>query len=84
MSAPFCGDCNRARLSSAGVLYTCLFATQGLDLRSPMRAGATDEELLTSLRQAWSQRGDRYSEMRGELRARESPLRKIEMHHIGG
>jgi cyclic pyranopterin phosphate synthase len=84
VSAPFCGDCNRARLSSAGVLYTCLFATQGLDLRSPMRAGATDEELLVSLRQAWLQRGDRYSEMRNELRAREAPLHKIEMHHIGG
>ena len=84
VSAPFCGDCNRARLSSAGVLYNCLFATQGLDLRGPMRAGANDDELLALFRQAWLQRGDRYSELRNELRAREVPLRKIEMHHIGG
>jgi cyclic pyranopterin phosphate synthase len=84
VSAPFCGDCNRARLSSAGVLYNCLFATHGLDLRAPLRAGANDDELLALFRQAWQQRGDRYSELRSELRAREAPLHKIEMHHIGG
>ncbi|HXW09944.1 MAG TPA: GTP 3',8-cyclase MoaA [Steroidobacteraceae bacterium] len=84
VSAPFCGDCNRARLSSEGVLYTCLFASQGVDLRSPLRAGATDVELLDLLRRAWSQRADRYSELRGELRTREAPLRKVEMNYIGG
>jgi GTP 3',8-cyclase len=84
VSAPFCGDCNRARLSSEGVLYTCLFATSGMDLRGPLRAGANDAELLVLLRQAWLQRSDRYSEIRGEERAREVPLRKVEMHHIGG
>jgi GTP 3',8-cyclase len=84
VSAPFCGDCNRARLSSEGVLYTCLFASKGLDLRSPMRAGATDAELLDLMRNAWAHRADRYSELRGELRAREAPLRKVEMHYIGG
>ena len=46
ITQPFCGDCSRARLSSDGVLYTCLFATHGLDLRAPLRAGASDEELL--------------------------------------
>jgi GTP 3',8-cyclase len=84
VSAPFCGDCNRARLSSEGVLYTCLFANSGMDLRGPLRAGANDAELLVLLRQAWLQRSDRYSEIRGEERAREVPLRKVEMHHIGG
>jgi cyclic pyranopterin phosphate synthase len=84
VSAPFCGDCNRARLSSEGALYTCLFATRGLDLRTPLRAGASDAELLELLRGAWLGRADRYSELRGEIRAREAPLRKIEMHYIGG
>ena len=84
VSEPFCGDCNRARLSSEGVLYTCLFATRGLDLRAPLRAGASDAELFELMRGAWTARGDRYSELRGELRAHEAPLRKVEMHYIGG
>jgi cyclic pyranopterin phosphate synthase len=84
VSAPFCGDCHRARLSSEGVLYTCLFATQGVDLRSPLRAGATDAELLELMRDAWFRRTDRYSELRHELRKGEAPLVKVEMHYIGG
>jgi cyclic pyranopterin phosphate synthase len=84
VSAPFCGDCNRARLSSEGVLYTCLFATHGLDLRAPLRAGASDAELFDLMRGAWTQRADRYSELRSELREGEAPLRKVEMHYIGG
>ena len=84
VSEPFCGDCNRARLSSEGVLYTCLFATRGLDLRAPLRAGASDAELLELLRSAWTQRTDRYSDLRSELRGAEAPLRKVEMHYIGG
>ncbi|MGB7905731.1 MAG: GTP 3',8-cyclase MoaA, partial [Steroidobacteraceae bacterium] len=84
VSEPFCGDCNRARLSSEGVLYTCLFAARGLDLRAPLRAGASDPELLDLMRSAWVQRADRYSELRSELRGREAPLRKVEMHYIGG
>jgi cyclic pyranopterin phosphate synthase len=84
VSEPFCGDCNRARLSSEGVLYTCLFATRGLDLRAPLRAGASDPELLDMMRSAWAQRADRYSELRSELRGSEAPLRKVEMHYIGG
>jgi cyclic pyranopterin phosphate synthase len=84
VSAPFCGDCTRARLSSEGGLYTCLFASQGLDLRAPLRSGATDAELLDMMRHAWSLRTDRYSELRSELRQGEAALRKVEMHYIGG
>jgi cyclic pyranopterin phosphate synthase len=84
VSEPFCGDCHRARLSSEGMLYTCLFATRGVDLRARLRNGASDTELLDALREAWRNRGDRYSELRRELRAREHPLRKVEMHYIGG
>jgi cyclic pyranopterin phosphate synthase len=84
VSAPFCGACSRARLSSEGVLYTCLFATKGVDLRAPLRAGASDDDLLGLLRSAWTQRADRYSELREKLRRSEHPLHKIEMHYIGG
>ena len=83
VSAPFCGACSRARLSSEGVLYTCLFAAAGTDLRAPLRAGATNDELLDLLRGAWARRDDRYSERRGELRQHQT-LHKIEMHYIGG
>ncbi len=82
VSQPFCGDCSRARLSSDGVLYTCLFATQGLDLRAPLRAGATDEELLELIRQCWLQRGDRYSELRGRVDLHGAA--RVEMNHVGG
>jgi len=84
VSAPFCGDCTRARLSSEGVFYTCLFATTGTDLRGALRGGASDEELEALLRGAWSVREDRYSELREALRRSEHPLQKIEMHYIGG
>ena len=84
MTNPFCGDCTRARLSSEGVFYTCLFATAGVDLRAPLRQGASDEELLDLIRSTWSGRGDRYSELRSSLKAQEHPIRKIEMYYIGG
>jgi cyclic pyranopterin phosphate synthase len=80
----FCGDCTRARLSSEGVFYTCLFANAGLDLRGPLRSGATDDELRDLIRDTWQGRGDRYSELRSTLRPGEQPLRKIEMYYIGG
>jgi cyclic pyranopterin phosphate synthase len=83
VSQPFCGDCTRARLSSEGVLYTCLFATEGTDLREPLRAGAPDEELLARIRGIWQARDDRYSEQRRAL-ARKRSHRKIEMYYIGG
>jgi GTP 3',8-cyclase len=84
VSAPFCGDCSRARLSSEGVFYTCLFATEGTDLRTALRSGATDAELVELLRGIWARRADRYSERRGELRRQAHRLHKIEMHYIGG
>lgn len=81
VSQPFCGDCSRARLSSEGKLYTCLFATEGTDLRSALRGGASDEELLALLAGIWQKRSDRYSELRRTSTAREG---KVEMFHIGG
>ena len=82
ISEPFCGDCSRARLSSEGSLYTCLFAAQGTDLRSLLRDGSNDEALRERLRHTWLRRNDRYSEERRERRLR--AVRKIEMHYIGG
>jgi len=79
---PFCGACSRARLSSDGVLYTCLFATRGHDLRAPLRGGATDAELLEQIRGVWRRRADRYSELRASTIAR--PEHKVEMYYIGG
>lgn len=80
----FCGSCSRARLSSEGVLYTCLFATHGLDLKQPLRSGASDDELRALIRNTWEQRDDHYSEQRAKLGSNEHPLRKIEMYYIGG
>jgi GTP 3',8-cyclase len=84
VSQPFCGACSRARLSSEGKFYTCLFATGGLDLRAPLRAGADDAEVLQLIRGAWGLRSDRYSELREELRRTEPATQKIEMNYIGG
>jgi cyclic pyranopterin phosphate synthase len=84
VSQPFCGACSRARLSSEGKFYTCLFATHGLDLREPMRSGAGDAELKQLIRDAWLGRSDRYSELRDALRAEKPAGPKIEMHYIGG
>ena len=82
VSEPFCGDCSRARLSADGRLYTCLFAQSGHDLRGPMRAGASDEELAGLIRAVWNARDDRYSEMRNALR--QSGRERVEMYEIGG
>jgi cyclic pyranopterin phosphate synthase len=84
VSQPFCGDCSRARLSSDGVVYTCLFATHGTSLRDALRGGASDEQLLETLLGLWHRRGDRYSEQRASLRAAASEARKVEMFYIGG
>lgn len=83
VSAPFCGDCSRARLSSDGQIYTCLFATEGTDLRGVLRGGDDDERLHAILSRVWRARDDRYSEERAERRAARSDD-KIEMHYIGG
>jgi len=82
VSEPFCGDCSRARLSADGRLYTCLFANSGHDLRGPMRAGASDEELAGLIRAVWNARDDRYSESRSELRLQQRE--RVEMYEIGG
>lgn len=77
----FCSTCTRARLSTEGRLYTCLFAQSGHDLRALMRGQRSDAELATVIGQIWQQRGDRYSEIRT---AETAALRKIEMSYIGG
>jgi cyclic pyranopterin phosphate synthase len=81
VSRPFCGDCNRARLSADGQLYTCLFATAGHDLRALLRGGASDPQIEASLRRIWEVRDDRYSEIRSEETV---ALPKVEMSYIGG
>jgi cyclic pyranopterin phosphate synthase len=81
VTQPFCADCTRARLSADGVLYTCLFATNGTDLRALLRCGASDDVLVAAISGAWQRRADRYS----ELRSRESPgMPRVEMSYIGG
>ncbi len=84
VSQPFCASCSRARLSSEGKFYTCLFATAGLDLRGALRSGAGDAELAQLVRGTWIRRADRYSEQRDELRRSEHAGKKIEMYYIGG
>ncbi|HEV8019071.1 MAG TPA: GTP 3',8-cyclase MoaA [Steroidobacteraceae bacterium] len=84
VSQPFCGDCSRARLSSDGVLYTCLFATHGNSLRDALRGGASDDQLLELIRGVWLKRADRYSELRASLRRTTPEERKVEMFYIGG
>ena len=81
VTQPFCADCTRARLSADGSLYTCLFATEGHDLRALLRSGATDEEITHAIAGVWTERTDRYSDLRSEATA---GLHKIEMSFIGG
>lgn len=80
VTRPFCGDCSRLRLSPEGQIYTCLFATHGTDLKAPLRAGASDEELLGLIASTWEARDDRYSEHRGGSAESE----RIQMYYIGG
>ncbi len=85
----FCGDCTRARLSTDGQLYLCLFASHGHDLRSLLRGGASDEELAAFLDGIWAARSDRYSELRrprilGRDERAVAADRRVEMHFIGG
>lgn len=91
VSQPFCRECTRARLTTEGRLVTCLFATGGVDLKTPMRDGATDGELLSTLTKAWVNRRDRYSEIRTgyvSRGTRRDPAlagdKKIEMFRLGG
>ncbi len=82
----FCRDCNRARLSTEGKLYLCLFATQGYDLRSLMRQSqASDADLASAIGHIWHRRDDRYSELRATLPADSATTgRRVEMSYIGG
>jgi cyclic pyranopterin phosphate synthase len=77
----FCGTCTRARLSTDGQLFTCLFAQRGYDLKALMRAGRDDEEIRGAVAAIWEGRNDHYSEIRTAETARS---RKIEMSYIGG
>ena len=81
----FCHDCNRARLSTEGKLYLCLFASQGYDLRSLLRGGASDADIAAAIAPIWQQRSDRYSELRSTLPADNTQgARRVEMSYIGG
>jgi cyclic pyranopterin phosphate synthase len=88
VSAPFCGDCTRARLTTEGAMVTCLFADGGVDLRAPLRSGASDDVLRGLIESTWSGRKDRYSEERQELLQIEGlgerRRDRVEMYQIGG
>ncbi len=81
VSKPFCGDCNRARLSSDGKMFTCLFAKHGHDLKTVMRDGGTDDQIAEVISSIWLAREDRYSELRSQIGGAES---KPEMSYLGG
>jgi cyclic pyranopterin phosphate synthase len=90
VTEPFCGSCSRARLSSEGQLIPCLFASEGIDLKTPIRRGTNDDNLRALIAGAWEKRDDRYS----ELRTLDTPSysdsdsknknKKLEMYHVGG
>jgi len=83
----FCGDCTRARLSTEGKLYLCLFASTGHDLRALVRGGASDAEIATAIARIWQARTDRYSQLRGSAAADAAPDgagKRVEMSYIGG
>ncbi|MGH0635503.1 GTP 3',8-cyclase MoaA [Bacillus pacificus] len=82
VSESFCSSCTRARISADGKFYTCLFATEGLDLRELLRGNLSDEELVSVIQDVWMNRKDRYSDERTEESAKNRP--KIEMSYIGG
>ena len=81
VSRPFCGDCTRARISADGHLYTCLFAVDGTDLKTPLRDGESDAELERRIVDVWNDRVDRYSELRSAATA---DLPRVEMFALGG
>jgi len=82
VSESFCSSCTRARISADGKFYTCLFATEGLDVRKLLRGNLSDDELLSVIQDVWVNRKDRYSDERTEESAKNRP--KIEMSYIGG
>ncbi|QCP50487.1 GTP 3',8-cyclase MoaA [Trinickia violacea] len=82
----FCGSCTRARLSTEGKLYLCLFASSGHDLRALLRNGASDADIASAVAHIWQARGDRYSQLRGSAaaEAQEPGAHRVEMSYIGG
>ncbi len=81
----FCGSCNRARLSTEGKLFLCLFASRGHDVRALLRGGATDADITSALAAVWAGRDDRYSALRAAMPATSAGAeRRVEMHYIGG
>lgn len=86
VTQPFCGDCSRLRLTTEGQLYTCLFGSQGHDLRGLLRRQLPDEDVRSAMEQLWQGRDDRYSELRGQQAASTGAQhgRRVEMSYIGG
>ncbi len=84
ISQPFCHSCTRARLSADGKLFTCLFASKGTDLKTPLRKGESNKTILDIIQNAWKKREDRYSELRSKLLASHQTPAKVEMFQIGG
>ncbi|GAB4040416.1 MAG: GTP 3',8-cyclase MoaA [Rubrivivax sp.] len=81
----FCRECSRARLSTEGKLFMCLFASRGHDLRALLRGGASDEQIAAVIAELWGAREDRYSELRGRHQPTDGAgARRVEMHYIGG
>ena len=81
ITEPFCGDCTRARITAEGLFYSCLFSARGTVLRDKIREGMGEEELTGVIRELWTKRADRYSELRGELPRRQP---HVEMYRMGG
>lgn len=81
VSKPFCGDCSRARLSAQGSIYTCLFASQGHNIRSILRMDASQQQIADAISSIWQNRDDNYSEIRGKVEATKD---RVEMSYIGG
>ena len=84
VTEPFCGNCNRARLSAGGEMFTCLFANKGADLRGALRAGASDEQMYEMIRDIWLLRSDQYSALRSTVKKTSAEQDRVEMYHIGG
>lgn len=84
VSQPFCGTCTRLRLSTDGKFYTCLFASSGLNIKTALRYGATDDEIMSLLKSLWQKRADKYSENRYLFRELKIKTPKVEMFQIGG
>ena len=81
INEPFCGDCSRARITAEGLFYNCLFSARGTVLRDRIRDGMSEDEMTEVVRDLWTKRADRYSELRNKL-PRTQP--HVEMYRMGG